>query len=365
MVGIAEAFALLVAGFVAGIISTLIDVAILGTDAFVAHFALWVLLNALVAIHVDSRLRAILWSIPFSLGFIEFYYVCTAASFEGYGKSLIIPLVAMALISPLLTYALWTAKRDRGPYGKILSILISAGVVGAGYYLYGDFDMYTIVIAVVLLFIMLFWPARRLKFVPAMHPPAGLEEDQVRESSSRRREVAPRSRELTPRGRAMASVPEVEETFEDDDYAWDEPSERVSQRRGRYGSDGYDGYDDYGDNVEEPARREPLRSGRNNREAEEPTQERRRATRRTRRRSSSDDVVTTRGARSRRSVREREEDNREAQRRAAVQRRARRERSSRNERENNHYTPTISTLGTVRTVRPSSRSSRSRYSRYE
>ncbi len=343
MVGIAEAFALLFAGFLAGIISTFIDVAVLGADAFGMHFALWVLLNALIAIHVDSRVKAIWWAIPFNLGFIEFYYLCTAASFEGYGKALLVPLAAMALVSALLAYALWTAKRDRGPYGKILSVLISAGVVGTGYYLYGDFDLYTIVTAMVLLFILLFWPARRLKFVPAVHPPAGLEEQQVRESSSRRREV-------TPRGRSTASIPEVEESYEEDDYAWDLPHEEDSLRRNRY--------------DEEPELGRAMRSGRNDRSVDESSQTRKRTTRRTRRRSLSDDVVTTRGSRSRRSVREREENNREAQRRAAVQRRARRERSARNEREDDYYTPTISTLGTVRTVRPSSRSSRTGYGRY-
>ena len=80
--GILEGFVLLVCGLFAGVLATVYDVFAVGGASFLSHFALWVVLNALVAVHVESRLRAILWAIPFNLGYIEGYFISTVMTFE-------------------------------------------------------------------------------------------------------------------------------------------------------------------------------------------------------------------------------------------------------------------------------------------
>ena len=374
MVAIAEALALLTLGLVFGILSALYDVIVVGAGAFVAHFSLWVLLNVLIAIHVDSRLKAIWWAIPFNMGYIECYYICTAASLQGYAKSLVVPLAAMTVASPMLTYAIWTAKRDRGPYGKILSILIAAGVVGAGYYILGTYDIFTIVVSVILLAVLLFWPARRLKFTRAVHPPTNFEEEEEVPS--------PRSRSRSKEG-DLRNIPTPRRDNPYDEYAYEyEYDEHEYDYEQDYEYE--QNYDyEYEEEVPEiPDRRETSRSGRRrsqdrrrsgyvrgqqarNRESDRSSEERertrRRPTRRSTRRSASE--VTPRGTNTRRSVRERDERNREAQRRTAAQRRARRIREDRRgaTNDNGYYMSGVSTLGTSRAARPSSRSGRSRY----
>ena len=370
MVGVAEAFALFFAGLLAGVLTALVDIVAFGTDSFVAHFSLWVLYNALIAIHVDSRRKAIWWAIPFNLGFFELYYFCTAASYEGYAKSLAVPLAAMALASPFLSYALWTAKRDRGPYGKFLSLLIAASVVGTDYLITGAYDnIFTIVVAVLTLFILWFWPARRLRFTPVEHPAPEPGEEPVERPSSRRNAGAS-SRKSTSR-RSERVITTIEDDYDVvpvyDEFAgqWyedavEEPlpprrktayqSPRMRNESGtlyrRQLDEERDWYDaGYGVDYEDEQR----------------VADRRRPTRRKSKRESGD-YSTQRGVQ-RRSEREAQR-TREAQRRAAARRRNRRERTERETAgEADYYTSSVSTLGTSRRARPSSRGSQRRYYR--
>lgn len=370
MVGVAEAFALFFAGLVAGVLTALFDIVAFGTDSFVAHFSLWVLYNALIAIHVDSRRKAVWWAIPFNLGYIELYYLCTAASYEGYAKSLAITLAAMSLASPFLSYALWTAKRDRGPYGKILSLLIAASVVGADYLITGAYDhIFTIVVAVLVLFILWFWPARRLRFTPVEHPVAEPGEEPIERPSSRRN-TGSSSRNPTSR-RSERIIPTIEDDYEvvpaNDEYAesWYEdvdeeplpPRRRTAYRSPRMRNESgtlyrrqldeeRDLYDaGYGIDYEDEQR----------------VEDRRRPTRRKSKRAASDSP--SQRSMQRRSEREAQR-TREAQRRAAARRRNRRERTERESASDaDYYTPSVSTLGTSRRVRPASRGSQGRYYR--
>ena len=373
MVGIAEAFALFFSGLLAGVLTTLCDIVAFGTDSFVAHFSLWVLYTALIAIHVDSRRKAVWWSIPFTLGYVELYYLCTAASFEGYAKSTVVPLAALAVAAPLLSYALWTAKRDRGAYGKVLSVFIAAGVVGAEYLIFDTYyHIFTNVVAAVLLFVLLFWPARRLKFTPSEHPAPEIAEEPV-ERPSARQATSSSSRRSSARREAntgglvdareadeLGDVPaygEYDEYMDDLSYV---PAESPLQRRGTARQSRR--VDDGADTV----RRQRLQAERDEYEDEERVDERRRPARRSGKRSSSG--AASGSAMTRRSPREREtERSREAQRRAAARRRARRERAGRSaergqERDvDPYYTSTVSTLGTSRTARPSTRGARRDY----
>ncbi len=160
---IAEACVLLAIGLLSGILSTVFDVLVVGGASYLDHFTLWVLLNALVAVHVESRIKAIWWAIPFNLGFVEGYFMTTVASFECYPKAYMVPLAAVALISPLLTYAIWTAKNERNAYGRILSVLIVACTLGASYAVTRSITTYDIVMCVLLALVLLVLPAKRLR----------------------------------------------------------------------------------------------------------------------------------------------------------------------------------------------------------
>lgn len=160
---ILEGLVLLACGLFSGILATVYDVFAVGGPSFLSHFALWVVLNALVAVHVESRLRAILWAIPFNLGYIEGYFITTVATFEYYSKSTMAPLAAVALISPLLAYALWTARKENNIYGRILSVFISIGTIVASYLINGELGVYDVVMSVILLLILTVLPVRQLK----------------------------------------------------------------------------------------------------------------------------------------------------------------------------------------------------------
>lgn len=160
---VAEALVLLTMGLLLGIVSTVFDVLLLGTASFLSHFSLWVLLNALMAVHVDSRLKAIWWAIPYNLGYIEGYFITTVASFESYPKKLMVPLAAIALISPFLTYALWTAKREKNLYGKVLSVLIVACTLVASFVVNAGIGIYDVIMCSVLAYVLIAMPVRRLK----------------------------------------------------------------------------------------------------------------------------------------------------------------------------------------------------------
>ena len=177
--GIIEALVLLLIGVSCGILSTVFDVLVLGAPSFVSHFTLWVLLNALVAIHVESRLRAILWAIPFNLGYIESYFITTVASFESYQKSLLVPLAAVALIAPLLNYALWTAKAEKNVYGRVFSVFIVIGTLVSSYLVNGKLGVYDFVVCAILAYVLLFMPVRRLKISRSVHPVSEMDDQEL------------------------------------------------------------------------------------------------------------------------------------------------------------------------------------------
>lgn len=158
--GVFEALVLFALGLLFGIVATVFDVLAVGSASFVSHASLWVLVNALFSAHVGSRKNALLWSIPFNLGYIECYYLTTAATYEGYAKSLVVPLAAMALVGPLLSYALWTARQDHGIYGRFLAALSVAGTLAASYLIDGAITVFDGVVCVLSLLVILVLPSR-------------------------------------------------------------------------------------------------------------------------------------------------------------------------------------------------------------
>lgn len=159
--GVFEALVLFALGLLAGIMATVFDVLVFGTASFIAHVSLWVLVNAVFSAHVGSRKNAILWAIPFNLGYIECYYLTTAATYEGYAKSLVAPMAAVALIAPLLSLALWTAKNERNIYGYFLTLLTVAGTLAMGYMINGTVSIFDGVVCALTVLVIVVWPTRR------------------------------------------------------------------------------------------------------------------------------------------------------------------------------------------------------------
>lgn len=182
-----EGLVLLSVGLLFGMASTVFDVLFVGSASFLTHFGLWVFVNALLAVHVDSRTKAIWWSVPFNLGFVESYFITTAASYEGFAKSLVVPLAALAFASPLLVYALWTARsHNQNAYGKSLTAFTVVGAIVASYFINGKLSIYDFVIGALTAAVILVMPAKRIKISrsklaaseqPEVAPVEGLEYD--------------------------------------------------------------------------------------------------------------------------------------------------------------------------------------------
>ena len=158
-----EVLVLFFLGLLFGFIAGLVDFLVVGQAAFIAHGTLWILLNVMLGSLVDERGKAIWWSVPLSLGFIESYFIATVASFESFVKSSVVPLALTALLAPLLTYVAWTAKEERNIYGYLLRICLALGTIICDFFLNGSVTRFGIVVAV-LVTLMLWLPFRRVRF---------------------------------------------------------------------------------------------------------------------------------------------------------------------------------------------------------
>ena len=160
---IVEALVLFFLGLVFGLIAGLGDVLAIGQAAFLAHGTLWILLNVTLGSLVEERGKAIWWSIPLSLGFMECYFIATVASFESFVKSSVAPLAITALLAPLLTYAAWTAKEERNIFGYLLRICLAIGTIICDLSMNGSVTKFGIVVAV-LVSLVLWLPFKRFRF---------------------------------------------------------------------------------------------------------------------------------------------------------------------------------------------------------
>ncbi len=189
-----EALVLFFLGLLLGLIAGLADVLAVGQAAFLAHGTLWILLNVALGSLVDERGKAVWWSIPLSLGFMESYFIATVASFESFVKSSVGPLALTALIAPLLTYAAWTAKEERNAYGYLLRICLAIGTVICDFFMNGSVTVFGIVVAV-LVTLVLWLPLKRLRF--SRFVPKRAEEAPAPQDASRPRR--PRSNRTRPK----------------------------------------------------------------------------------------------------------------------------------------------------------------------
>lgn len=125
-----EALILLLLGAVIGIDCTTFDVLVVGSAAFFTRFSLWVLCNVVLATHIRNRRRAVWWSIPFNLGLVEAYLLCTTFSFENLSRKLMVPFALLALLAPLVTSVAWMVKHDRrNLFGVLTGVLFTVAML--------------------------------------------------------------------------------------------------------------------------------------------------------------------------------------------------------------------------------------------
>lgn len=200
-----EALVLFFMGLFFGIMAGLADVLVIEHAAFIAHGTLWILLNVALGSLVDERGKAVWWSVPLSLGFIESYFIATVASFESFVKSSVAPLALTALLAPLLTYAAWTAKEERNIYGYLLRICFTIGTLICDFSMNGSVTVFGIVVAV-LVTLMLWLPFKRFRF-SRLVPKKGERAAASQEASGPKRTRAKRKRPRRTTGERESERP--------------------------------------------------------------------------------------------------------------------------------------------------------------
>lgn len=267
--GVFEALVLLALGLLFGIVATVFDVLVFGVASFVSHISLWVLVNAIFSTHVGSRKNVILWSIPFNLGFIESYFLTTAATYEGYAKSLIVPLAAVALIGPLLSYALWTARQNHGIYGRVLAVMVVAGTLVSSYLINGALTAFDGVVCALVLLVILVLPTRTYDItrlsVPSIGRRRGKASDllddaptiEQTDSSQQNKEEAPKATKRKSRRLGMP-FGGLRHKDKNPNTMPEEPMPQESYDSYGYENDSSD-YEDYEDERVRPMRPTPRR----------------------------------------------------------------------------------------------------------
>lgn len=163
-----EAVVLLFVGLISGVLVALFDIyTAAGSVMFFTRISVWILLNVFLAVHITDWKRAAWWAIPFNLGLVEMYYACLTISYEGLARSTMLPLAGMAVIAPLLTIVAWTAKNEKGIFGKLLSAVIVAGELLASAIISNGPAPLDVVVAVLLVLILFVMRPKKLVVVPS------------------------------------------------------------------------------------------------------------------------------------------------------------------------------------------------------
>lgn len=201
-----ESIALLLLGVVVGIFTAMVDVYLVGSASFLTHMLIWVFLNVLIATHVENAGRAMWWSVPINLGFIESYYIATSAGYEGYPRSLMATFALLAVLAPILVYGLWWTKKSRNFYGWLLAACAVGGSLWVSHTINGEISVFAWVIAALSFALLTFIPTRKIKITPAARPEpteeereelAAIVEEQQRKSK-RRQQVRPQPQPTEP-----------------------------------------------------------------------------------------------------------------------------------------------------------------------
>ncbi|MEE6147640.1 hypothetical protein VXJ25_06565 [Olsenella sp. YH-ols2223] len=169
---VAETIILLLLGMIGGIVSVTFDVALVGSPAVLLHFAPWVLVNVILAVHLADAREAVFGAIPLNLGLVETAVLATSMTYEGLSRKILLPMALLALTAPLVSIVAWMARRERHTlFGKLASAMLAAFVLLGCALLYGAPATGDYVCAALVLLLLLVVPTRMLRL--CAHVPGG------------------------------------------------------------------------------------------------------------------------------------------------------------------------------------------------
>ena len=150
-------FSMLVCGLVIGTAARLMDIYCDNLGEIFSQMSVWILLGTLIAIYSPTKKAAALNILPFCLGMLLTYYAAAMISHGVYGRSFIIGWTVFALCTPVLA---WMAKQP-GALGKLVSVGIVLASVVLNFLMFGDSDIFNILINLVLIYFLFFEKIRR------------------------------------------------------------------------------------------------------------------------------------------------------------------------------------------------------------
>lgn len=169
---VAETIILLLLGMIGGVVSVTLDVALVGSPAVLLHFAPWVLVNVILAVHLADAREAVFGAIPLNLGLVETAVLATSMTYEGLSRKILLPMALLALTAPLVSIVAWMARRERHTlFGKLASAMLAAFVLLGCALLYGAPATGDYVCAALVLLLLLVVPTRMLRL--RAHVPGG------------------------------------------------------------------------------------------------------------------------------------------------------------------------------------------------
>ncbi len=153
-------FSMLVCGLVIGTAARLMDIYCENLGEIFSQMSVWILLGTLIAIYSPTKKAAALNILPFCLGMLLTYYAVAIISHGVYGRSFIIGWTVFALCTPVLAWFAWMAKHP-GALGKLVSVGIVLASVVLNFLMFGDPDIFNILINLVLIYFLFFKKIRR------------------------------------------------------------------------------------------------------------------------------------------------------------------------------------------------------------
>ena len=151
---------MLLCGLVIGAAVRLLDIYTENLGVIFSQMAVWILLGTLIAIYSPTPGRAMANILPFCLGMLATYYAVAVITHGVYGKSYIVGWTVFALCTPVLAWFAWMAKQP-GALGKLVSVGIVLASVVLNFLMFGDPDIFNILINLVLIYFLFFKKIRR------------------------------------------------------------------------------------------------------------------------------------------------------------------------------------------------------------
>ena len=151
---------MLLAGLLLGIAARLFDIYFQNLGEIFSQMAIWILLGTGFAIYSPTKKAAMGNIFPFCMGMLAAYYVTAAITHGVYSRTFIIGWTVFALCTPVLAWFAWMAKQP-GALGKLISVGIVLASVVLNFLMFGDPDIFNILINLVLIYFLFFKKIRR------------------------------------------------------------------------------------------------------------------------------------------------------------------------------------------------------------